>query len=330
LDSIDSQLRDLVKLENPQKTLTETEYLERIALKLNGKSASEYGVWVYYPWKNTIVHLLDEEEFVRVRTIRNAYKITFEEQALLRTKKVGVIGLSVGQSVALTIALERIAGEIRIADFDTLELSNMNRIRTGVDNLGIKKTTMVAREIAEIDPFIKVVCFDGGITKQNVPTFFEDNGVLDLLIEECDSVDVKIMSREEAKKRSIPVVMETSDKFLIDVERFDLDKNRPILHGLLSGINISSDITPEEKRAITNRVLDYTMLSNRGLTSIKEIGKTITTWPQLASDVFAGGAILAQLIRNILLGNNVPSGRMRLDVIDYFLLNGRDYYSSNS
>ncbi|HRF79656.1 MAG TPA: hypothetical protein PL070_06180, partial [Flavobacteriales bacterium] len=91
-----------------------------------------YGVWVFYPWADRLVHLLDEPEFALVRTDRNRNKITREEQAELATKKVGVIGLSVGQSVSLTLALERSFGEIRLADFDTLELSNLNRIRSGV------------------------------------------------------------------------------------------------------------------------------------------------------------------------------------------------------
>jgi tRNA A37 threonylcarbamoyladenosine dehydratase len=62
------------------------------------------------------------------------------------------MGLSVGQSVSLALAMERSFGELRIADFDELDLSNINRIRTGVYNLKIQKTVIVAREIAEIDP----------------------------------------------------------------------------------------------------------------------------------------------------------------------------------
>ena len=46
--------------------------------------------------------------------------------------------------------MERICGEIRLADFDILELTNLNRIRTGVHNLGLSKTYSVAREISEI------------------------------------------------------------------------------------------------------------------------------------------------------------------------------------
>ena len=76
-----------------------------------------------------------------------------------------------GQSVAVTIALERTCGELNIADYDILELSNLNRIRTGVCNLNLLKTIAVAREIAEIDPFIKVNCYHEGITENNIEDF---------------------------------------------------------------------------------------------------------------------------------------------------------------
>src|SRR5690606_8877090 len=112
--------------------------------------------------------ILEEEDFIKLRTSRNRYKISDAEQKALFTKKIGIIGLSVGQSVALSLAMERSFGELRIADFDTLDLSNMNRIRTGLYNLGLSKSWMVAREIAEIDPFLKVTVYDQGITEENM------------------------------------------------------------------------------------------------------------------------------------------------------------------
>jgi molybdopterin/thiamine biosynthesis adenylyltransferase len=318
LDQIEGQLRDLLKLEHPARPLTEAEYQQGIEAKLAAAPREEYGVWVYYPWRNQLIHLLDEEEFIRVRTIRNAYKITFEEQAILRKKKVGVIGLSVGQSVSLALALERIAGEIRIADFDTLELSNLNRIRTGVHNLGVKKTTMVAREIAEIDPFIKVVCFDEGMTQGNASDFFERGGKLDMLIEECDGLDVKIFAREEAKKRRIPVIMEMSDRCMLDIERYDLDPNYPILHGLV-GKDVdfkflSTLQTTDEKMPYMMPISGSETLSPKMKASILELTSTLTTWPQLASDVSLGGAISAIVVRKILLGDQIESKRHWLDI----------------
>ena len=97
----------------------------------------------------------------RLELAEITYKISPIEQDKLSTKKVGVIGLSVGQSISITMAMERTFGEIRIADFDELELTNLNRIRAGVHELGLPKVALVAREIAEIDPYLNVKCFLG-------------------------------------------------------------------------------------------------------------------------------------------------------------------------
>jgi hypothetical protein len=152
-DEIHSQVEELIKCRNP-KTVYTKESLHKAASEFFEKTDKDkYGVWVFYPWSNRLVHVLDEEEFVFVRTSRNQYKITPEEKKILATKKIGVIGLSVGQSVSITLAMERGCGELRLADFDVLELTNLNRIRTGVHNLGLAKVYSVAREISEIDPY---------------------------------------------------------------------------------------------------------------------------------------------------------------------------------
>ena len=238
-DEIYSQLKELIKTRNPKINFRADEYPELIAKYLNGCNPEEYGVWVYYPWSQRIVHILDEKEFVELRTSRNKYKITDDEQHILAKKKVGIIGLSVGQSVSLTMAMERTAGELRIADFDDLEITNLNRLRSGLHNMGLLKTVLVAREIAEIDPFIKVTCFHEGINDENMESFLLDNGKLDILIDECDGVDIKINCRVAAKKHHIPVVMEASDRGTIDIERFDLEPDRPILHGYVAHLDIS-------------------------------------------------------------------------------------------
>ena len=185
IDEIESQLNELIKLKNPKIKFTDEELKKKVAEHVNGTELHQYGVWVYYPWLNKVIHLLDEAEFVEVRTNRNQYKITPEEEIELSTKKVGVIGLSVGKAIAVTIAMERICGELIIADFDVIELSNLNRIQTGVQNFNLKKTVVVAREIAEIDPYLKVTCLSEGLTEENVNEFFyRDGKKIDLCIEQ--------------------------------------------------------------------------------------------------------------------------------------------------
>lgn len=316
-DVLENQLAELVRCTHPERRFTPSELQGAVKEHLNGRSLGEYGVWVYYPWSSKLVHLLDEAEFARVRTDRNRNKITREEQLLLSTKKVGVIGLSVGQSVSLTLALERAFGEIRLADFDTLELNNLNRIRSSVHEMGTLKVVNTAREIAELDPFLKVTIFPEGITKENMDRFFTEGGELDLLIEECDSVDIKILARQKAKALRIPVVMDMSDRGCMDVERFDLEPERPIMHGWIDHLDLESagrPMTNEEKIPYMLPIVGTETLSTRMKASMIEMGETISTWPQLASSVTLGGAMTTDVYRRIMLGQFKASGRWYVDL----------------
>ncbi|MES2653949.1 MAG: Rv1355c family protein [Bacteroidota bacterium] len=315
-DEIYSQLRELIKSKHPKVKLKDDEYEALINQHLQGIPLTDYGVWVYYSWSNRLVHLLGEEEFILVRTNRNQYKITPEEREVLSLKKIGVIGLSVGQSIALTMAMERTFGELRIADFDLLELSNLNRIRSGVHNLGISKVTMAAREIAEMDPFLKVVCFPEGLTHDNMDTFFNEGGKLDLLVDECDGLDIKIQCRYKARELGIPVIMDTSDRGMMDIERFDLEPDRPILHGLVGDLDPKkiAGLTNEQKIPYILPMVGADTISTRLKASMLEVEQTITTWPQLASSVALGGALGTDVARRILLNQLHASGRFYIDL----------------
>ena len=314
-DELKGQLKELIKSEHPSKRLKPDEYEDLIGQRLNGKDMADYGVWVYYPWTRRLVHILDEQEFIEVRTNRNQYKITKAERDKLGAMKIGIVGLSVGQSIALTMATERICGEMRLADFDDAELSNLNRLRTGVHNLGVKKTIIAAREIAELDPFIKVALFHDGLTATNMDDFFIKEGKLDMFIEVCDGLDIKIQSRFRARELQIPVVMDTNDRGMLDVERFDLDPQRPVLHGLVGDIDPQKlkNLPMEEKIPLILKMVGIDSISGRLKTSLMEIDQTITTWPQLASSVTLGGALTTDICRRILLDQFHDSGRYYVD-----------------
>jgi hypothetical protein len=315
-DEIKSQLQELLKIQNPSISIKKEDYEDLIIQKLNGGALADYGVWVYYPWSGRIVHLLDEDEFIEVRTNRNQFKITKAEQELLRKKKIGIVGLSVGQSIALTMAMERICGEIRLADFDVAELSNLNRLRTGLQNMGLNKTVIAAREIWEIDPFIKVKQFHQGLQTDNMTEFFTNDGKLDLFIEVCDGMDIKIESRYKARELEIPVVMDTNDRGMLDVERFDLEPDRPILHGLADGLDpiTIKNLTNEDKIPYILKIVGAESISMRLKASMMEVQQSINTWPQLASSVVLGGAITTDVCRRILLDQFHESGRYYVDM----------------
>lgn len=315
-DTILSQLAELIKISNPSKKLTKEESNELIKEHIGTTELKNYGVWVYYPWSERLVHLLDEEEFIKVRTSRNIYKLQPEQIQDLRKKKAGIIGLSVGQSIALTVATERLFGEIRLADFDEIELSNMNRLRVGVHEMCINKAVIAAREIAELDPFIKCVCYTDGITDDNIDDFFCKDGNIDILIEECDGIDVKVISRRKARELKIPVIMDTNDRGMLDVERFDLEPDRPLLHGRIDESITAAKLktfTQQDKMQLLFKMVDIEHISSKMKFSLGEIGKTITTWPQLASSVVLGGAMIGDTCRRILTGDFKTSGRFYVD-----------------
>ncbi len=269
--------------------------------------------WAYYPWRRTLVRILGPRAYFRVRTDRNRNLISGPEQQKLAALRVGVIGLSVGHIVAHTLAMQGLCGEIRLADFDELELSNLNRVPATVFDLGVNKAVAAARRIAEIDPYLVVRVEAAGLTRETIDGFLDG---LDIVVEECDSLDVKALVREACRRLGQPVLMATSDRGLVDVERFDQEPDRPVFHGLLDGLDSAALAGLDSRQKIPHvlRIIESSGLSPRGAASLVEVGQTLATWPQLAGDVLVGASAVAEAVRRIGLGEPLPSGRVRVDM----------------
>jgi molybdopterin/thiamine biosynthesis adenylyltransferase len=269
--------------------------------------------WAYYPWRRAVVAVLGPLGFRTLRLDRNRNNITAQEQARLGSLTIGVAGLSVGHVIAHTLAAQGLCGCIRLADFDHLELSNLNRVPATVFDLGLNKAHVAARRIAELDPYLRVEAFDAGLTVETVDAFLDG---LDVVVEECDSLDMKAVTRIGARDRRIPVVMATSDRGMVDVERFDHDAERPILHGLLGDLDVKllPGMSSRDKIPHMLRHLEAERLSPRGSASLIEVDRTLSTWPQLASDVVIGASAVAEAVRRIGLDEGLKSGRCRVDV----------------
>lgn len=306
---------DAPELTDPGVTVLDQRDAQRrdLAALRTDRPDDETGTWVYYPWRRTAVAVLNESAFRRLRTDRNRNKITAAEQERLGSLTIGVAGLSVGHAVAYTLALEGLGGELRLADFDALDLSNLNRIPASVLDLGVNKAVVAARRIAELDPYLRTRTFTDGITADNLDAFLDG---LDILVEEADSLDVKVLLRERARARGIPVLMVTSDRGLLDVERFDLEPDRPLFHGLVGDLDSASlaALATKDKVPHVMRILGASELSPRIAASMVEVGTTLSTWPQLGGDVELGGATVAAAVRRLGLGRELASGRIRVDL----------------
>jgi len=316
-DSADATILDRLRSDPNVQVLdhhnAELENLRRLRREPAGPLIDEPGRWVWYPWRRILVSVLGPMGFRALRLDRNRNTITVDEQNRLAELTIGVAGLSVGHVIAHTLAAQGLCGRLRLADFDQIELSNLNRIPATVFDLGLNKAVAAARRIAELDPYLPVEVFDAGLTADTVDDFLDG---LSVLVEECDSLDIKAIVRVAAKHRRIPVLMATSDRGIVDVERFDDEPDRPILHGLLGPLDL--DVLPgmssKEKIPHILRHLEAEKLSPRTVASLIELDRTIQTWPQVASEVIIGASAVAEAVRRIGLGEELSSGRCRIDI----------------
>ena len=98
-------------------------------------------------------------------------------------------------------------------------------------NWGASKLISTARAIAEVDPYLEVEVWPMGF----VPEVMEDFlGGLDLVVDACDAPSAKALLRLGARDRRMPLVMETNDRGLLDIERYDLEETEDFLHGRLT------------------------------------------------------------------------------------------------
>ena len=109
--------------------------------------------------------------------------------------------------------------------------------------------------------------------------------------------------------------MATSDRGLVDVERFDLEPDRPVFHGLLGDVDpdMLTGLSSHDKVPYVLRLIEVSGLSARAAASLLEVGHAVATWPQVAGDVTLGAGPIAEAVRRIGLGEPLSSGRVRLD-----------------
>ncbi|MER5931742.1 Rv1355c family protein [Streptomyces sp. NPDC002054] len=314
LDTLSEQVAELLTARRPAWRPSAAELAAAVQEHLGGRPL-EYGTWVWYPWSRRLAHVLPEPEYRELRHSRNHYKITPAEQAELTGRTIAVAGLSVGAASVFTLAQEGVGSRFRLADFDRLSLSNLNRLRASVTDIGLPKVVIAARQMYEIDPYLDISVWPEGLTEDNVDAFLTGDGRVDLFLEECDDLYIKVFARERARVHGIAVLMETNERGMLDVERFDLEPDRPLLHGLIEGVSAADlkGLPVREKVPHVLRILGPENLSDRMAPSLMEIGHTLSSWPQLASGVALGAAVLTDTARRVLLGQFTASGRFFVD-----------------
>lgn len=273
------------------------------------KTSEQSGSWVYYPWSESLVQFPDEVTYRDMRHTRDRHLITREEQDVLYEKRALFAGLSVGSHVLEHMAYAGVGGSYILADFDTVSVSNLNRIRTGMAQVGEHKADVFAKRVSELDPYVKLELLRDGVTSQSLENLTQ---VPDIIFDEVDDFATKALLRIYAKEHKLPLIMATDVGYrsVIDIERHDL-KDTPLFNGKLDQATIEAllagELTPEQRMKITTKLIGLGNASFRLLQSVSD--PTLEGFPQLDVTASQGGALATIVARDILLGREVPSGR---------------------
>lgn len=317
-DNIETAIEELYHIENPSQIdkIDEKNYKEFLSSFAAGE-LEKYGKWVYFPWNRTLVHFPEEEDLRRLRGSRNRNLITEEErQKLIKDKTILIAGLSVGSNVVDSLLMQGIGSRYILIDMDSLDPTNLNRIRASYDQVGVHKVDIVAKKISELDPFLEQIHYKDGLNEGNLKEIVEKHKP-NIIVDEMDSLQMKVSLRLKAKEAGIALLMATDDgdDILLDIERFDIDSQQPILHGILppdiiKRILSETSMSRKELGAIIGKY--FVNLENvpiRMIESLTEVGKTLPSWPQLGGAAVLSGLYVSYAAKKILLGLEVNSGR---------------------
>ncbi|MBI2038014.1 MAG: ThiF family adenylyltransferase [Candidatus Magasanikbacteria bacterium] len=316
VDIYAQQMTEYFEISNPAlKGSTDLPAAAKKYVDENMSKGKLFGSWIYYPWSRVLVHSVTQDKYFELRTNRNKNLIDAKEQEKLYNLNVGVLGLSIGSSMAIGLAYSAIAGQMKLADFDTLSTSNLNRLKAKMSDVGRKKIEIAAEQIFEINPYQNLELFENGVDKNSLDSFLAENPKPELIFEAIDDFEIKIRLRMAARNLGIPVIMLTNlgDSLLVDVERYDKDKTTPILNGMIEQSVVEEILSGRCSEADKNRfavqVVGVENVPKRAMDSLKEIGLSLVGRPQLMSTVTIGGGLASFLARKIALGEDLPSGR---------------------
>ncbi len=126
------------------------------------------------------------EEFRQIMIERHTLPV-FERLAQSRIAVAGLGGL--GSNIAVSLVRAGI-GELFLVDFDSVELSNLNRQQYEISDIGRPKTEALYERLMRINPYIKITYKTIRVNQDNAAELF---GSFPVVCEAFDRADMKAM-----------------------------------------------------------------------------------------------------------------------------------------
>jgi len=187
----------------------------------------------------------------------------------IRSLSVMIIGLGGVGGYALESLARCGIENFTIIDFDTVDITNINRqIIALKKNIGRLKTDLFCERLKEINDKINVKKYDIKVDSENIDMLFEDDP--DYVIDAIDDVNAKKLIILECLKRKIKFIscLGTGNKFdpskleITELKKTSYDKLAKILRKWINENNIKEKImvvsSKEQPKKITDNIIAST------------------------------------------------------------------------
>ena len=115
----------------------------------------------------------------------------------VKNSKVVILGLGgLGSNIASMLARVGV-GNLKLVDFDKVELNNLNRQFYNKTHIGLFKTDALKSELELINPYLNFEILNLKITSQNLNSVLKDDF---LICEAFDNADLKALLMDYASK----------------------------------------------------------------------------------------------------------------------------------
>lgn len=101
----------------------------------------------------------------------------------IKQGKIAIAGLGgLGSNIALMLARTGVR-KLLLADFDFVDVSNLNRQAYSIRHIGMEKTKAMEEMIRQVNPWMELEFFQGRITKENAAEIFRGYPII------CEAFD---------------------------------------------------------------------------------------------------------------------------------------------
>ena len=183
--------------------------------------------------------MLSDEELLRYSRQILLKQVDIEGQLRLKQSRALIVGLGgLGSPVALYLAAAGV-GELHLADFDTLDLTNLQRqIAHDSRSLGLHKVDSAMARLEALNPHVRLIPYRSGLDADSLDAVVAQ---VDLVLDCTDNFTTRYLASDAAEITGTPLVWGTILQYQGQLSVFWPDRG-PMLRDLFPEVPAADSV----------------------------------------------------------------------------------------